>query len=680
MVPVLALLLAAAPELPDLAPSVRGVFPLGGRAGETVEVRISGRQLADTQEIAFARPDLRAEVLASDFFAVTARVTVGPAVPNGLHDYRLRTPRGTYVGVFHVTSLPSRREKEPNNDPEHAEALDLPVLIDGQAGGGDYDLFRFHAEAGQTLTFDLTATRASSRLDAALALLDDRGNELDFVDDSYIHKDPLLVFPVRATGDYFLRVASSGERGSRDAGAPGYRLAAGATPHPLRVLPLGARRGVTATHTLYGYNLASVDRLVLGDSLATGRVVAATASTVTFELAVPAGAPLGPHPLRAFAAGREAPLAIPLVLSDLDERLSTPARTRAQPQVVRPPVALSGVLDRRRAADFFALDVQAGQRFTFRVDAMQLGYLVDPLLVVYTEAGELVASEDDWLQQNGDQPPNLDPYLVHTFAKSGRYIVMLRDNAQRGDPNYAYRLSIFAAEPDFELRTLAPEITLYRGQTGRFTARVRRLNGWDTPVEVWAENLPSGVTSEPRTAEPKPSIRKDNCALERRMDGTDVEIPLRVAPDAALGAFPICLRARGVLGGRTVEHTEEVHFRWESVGKVTGPTADQKLVATVTELPPVLLDPPESLTLTPGKTARLRVLVKRYDGGSSPLTIEPATPLEGVQWTHNVLQPGAIQVEIRLTASQPLKADSIRLQAGQALSPPIRISAREEQP
>jgi len=79
-------------------------------------------------------------------------------VPVGLHDYRLRTPRGTHVGVFHVGSLPHQNETEPNNDFQHAQSITLPVMIDGVVQADNYDVFRFHAEAGQTLIFDVMAT------------------------------------------------------------------------------------------------------------------------------------------------------------------------------------------------------------------------------------------------------------------------------------------------------------------------------------------------------------------------------------------------------------------------------------------------------------------------------------------------------------------------------------------
>ena len=100
-----ALLIAACAwgeTLPELAPTVRGMVPLGARRGETVEVLISGRHLEDAVELVFARSDIRAQILSSDFFSVKAKVSIPDNVPTGLQDFRLRTRSGSYVGVFHV--------------------------------------------------------------------------------------------------------------------------------------------------------------------------------------------------------------------------------------------------------------------------------------------------------------------------------------------------------------------------------------------------------------------------------------------------------------------------------------------------------------------------------------------------------------------------------------------------
>ncbi len=424
---------AATPTLPDLAPSVRSVFPLGARAGESIEAEFLGSHLDDLIEISFARKDIRAEAITSDFYAVKARISLGPNVPTGLHDYRLRTARGTYVGVFHVCSLSAHREIEPNNDLPHAQKITLPALIDGVVEDADYDVFRFHAETGEVLIFDLLARRAGSSLDATLGVLDERGNELDFNDDYYIHKDPHLEFHVPKSGDYFIRVAGSQEEGSKYSS---YRLIAGAVPYAWRMLPVGAKRGAVSELRVAGLNLEKVDRLVLGDSLAEGEVTSAQPEALAFRLNVPASVAPGRYELHLFAGAVEAPLTVPILVSDLEEKLATPARSRDNPQPVTAPVAVSGVIDRKRAENFFSFEVGAGQRLAFDVDSMKLGYLDDPVVVIYTSGGQFVASADDRLQQNGSQPPNLDPYLVYKFDKPGRYVAMIRDSAERGSPNY----------------------------------------------------------------------------------------------------------------------------------------------------------------------------------------------------------------------------------------------------
>jgi len=549
----------ADPTLPEMAPAVRSVFPLGARAGEKVEVEFLGRNLNDSIEIAFARKDIRAEVLSSDYFRLKARISVGLGVPVGLHDYRVRTARGTHVGVFHVGSLSGQRELEPNNDLAHAQKIALPALVDGVVEASDYDVFRFHAEAGQLLVFDLLARRAGSPLDSTLGVLDERGNELDFNDDYYIHKDPHVEFRVKTAGDYFVRVAGTEEEGSKYSS---YRLIAGAVPYAWRMLPVGARRGSANELRIAGVNLDKIDRLVLGEGLAEGKVVAAQAEELTLRMAVPASVAAGRYELHAFAGTTEAPLTIPILVSDLEEQLAKPARLRDNPQPVPVPVAVSGSFDRKRAENFFSFEVRAGERLAFDVDSMKLGYLDDPVLVIYTASGEFVASADDRLQQNGSEPPNLDPYLVYKFEKAGRYIAMIRDSAERGNPNYVYRLAIFPIVPDFDVKGLAPRVTLYRGKTSLLPVRTRRLGGWDQPIEVWAEDLGPGITTEHQIAEPKDTIVKDNCALERKLDGTNLLLPLHAAADAPPGFRVIRLHARGTMDGKTVEHGAEIQYLW----------------------------------------------------------------------------------------------------------------------
>src|SRR5258708_2251102 len=69
----------------------------------------------------------------------------------------------------------------------------------------------------------------------------------------------------------------------------------------------------------------------------------------------------------------------------------------------------------------------------------------------------------------------------------------VRDSMYRHDPNYMYRFTLRPAEPDFTATVIGTDETLFRGRENVVTVRVRSLEGWNTPVEVWAENLPLGV-------------------------------------------------------------------------------------------------------------------------------------------------------------------------------------------
>ncbi len=666
-------------QLPELGPVVHSAIPLGAGKGQSVEVRIRGRNLKDTIELRFACQDIQAEVGVSNFYEVRARIEVGSNVQSGLYDYRLRTPQGSHIGVFHVGALPQQLEVEPNNNLDRSQDITTPLLIDGVIEEADYDLFRFRAQAGESVVADLMARRVASPLDATLAILDQRGNELEFNDDSYIFKDPHLIFTAQQTGEYFVRVSGTQETGSSDSS---YRLVIGTVPLMHRVLPVGAQVGKTAEFELSGVNLSHVKKIVLSDFLTVGHVLQASPDRLRFRLAVPANLKPDRYFLHAFSESMESPSPLPILISKFTEQVSSSARRRDSPQPIELPVAISGVLDRRNSAEFFAFNVRPGQRVAFEVDSMKLGYLLDPALAIYDLNGQQIAYQDEPAPNSGKERPNLDPYLVHRFEQGGRYVVMIRDSAQRGTPNYVYRLLIQPAEPDFEFQVLTPSLTLFRGETNILPVRIRRLGGWDSPVEVWVENPPPGVRAEKKTAEPQNTPYKGTCGEDLWVDGTNVELPLKVSPDALEGFYPIRARAWGKMGDREVEHTAEVLYRWGSVGPIMGRTTEQQLVVTVTNLPPLILETPEKLTIAPGKAGRLKVIATRFgDAPKLPLTLIPRSLPPGVQMESNVLPPAAHQIELPLKSSESAVPGtySLVLESGSVSSPPIELKISHEE-
>ena len=78
------------------------------------------------------------------------RFHIDPAAEPGRHDFRLVAPHGSTVNWFDVSARKEIFDNEPNDDRQHAQVVELPVLINGTVKAGDYDYFRFAAKAGQT--------------------------------------------------------------------------------------------------------------------------------------------------------------------------------------------------------------------------------------------------------------------------------------------------------------------------------------------------------------------------------------------------------------------------------------------------------------------------------------------------------------------------------------------------
>ena len=103
-----------------------------------------------------------------------SKVEIAADAPLGLKLWRLSNARGGTSGrPFIVGDLPEFIETESNSSPDCAEAVSLPVTINGQiAGERDTDYFCFTAEAGETITAEVAAARLGSPLETVVEILD----------------------------------------------------------------------------------------------------------------------------------------------------------------------------------------------------------------------------------------------------------------------------------------------------------------------------------------------------------------------------------------------------------------------------------------------------------------------------------------------------------------------------
>jgi hypothetical protein len=285
-------------------PFVTDIFPLGGPVDAKVTVELTGWNLPArtlTLDDAGKEPGLYP-------ISVSKDGKISNPVP------------------FAVDTLPECREREPNDSPETAQPVTLPVIVNGRIDQpGDRDVFRFDGRAGEQIVAEVTARRLDSPLDSVLKLTDAAGKQLAFNDDyedkgsglETHHADSYLTAILPADGIYFVHISDAQQQGGAEYA---YRLRL-SEPRPdfaLRVVPssLNVRAGMSVPVTAYALRkdgFTNAIDLALKDALPgfslSGARIPENQDKAQFTLKAPPQAETGPVNLTlegsAIIAGQE---------------------------------------------------------------------------------------------------------------------------------------------------------------------------------------------------------------------------------------------------------------------------------------------------------------------------------------------------------------------------------------
>ena len=162
---------------------------------------------------------------------------------------------------FVVDDLPEGFANGQNHSVETAQAVRLPVIVNGRVGKpGEAEVFKFDGRAGQQIVAEVFARRLDSPLDSFLRLTDANGKQLAFNDDfedkgtglNTFHADSRLTATLPADGTYFVHLTDTQAGGGPEFA---YRLRI-SEPQPdfaLRIVPssLNLRAGMSAPVTVY---------------------------------------------------------------------------------------------------------------------------------------------------------------------------------------------------------------------------------------------------------------------------------------------------------------------------------------------------------------------------------------------------------------------------------------------
>jgi hypothetical protein len=220
-------------------PFVTSIFPLGGRAGTPLTPKLKGWNI-EQAELTLPPKDTPA---GTRLIAANRKGFVSNHVPLALD------------------TLPECFEKEPNNDPAHAQKVTLPIIINGRIDKpDDWDVFKFTGKSNDTVVAEVAARRLDSPLDSVIKLTDAKGTVLAFNDDhedlgsglNTHQADSYFMAKLPADGTYFVHIGDTARKGGEEYG---YRLRLSA-PQPdfeLRVVPssVSLRTNSTAPVSVY---------------------------------------------------------------------------------------------------------------------------------------------------------------------------------------------------------------------------------------------------------------------------------------------------------------------------------------------------------------------------------------------------------------------------------------------
>lgn len=177
----------------DESPLITGIFPLGARFGTSPPIAMAGWNLEGA--------------------------TLSAPLEDSQTGYHIlkatKDRRDSNRVLFAPDTLPESLDTEPNNDIEHAQKVEFPVIVNGRVDRpDDWDVFQFTGRAGETVVAEVKARQLNSPLDSVVQITDAKGKPLAINDDfedpeagtNTHHADSYLTLKLPADGTYYVHL------------------------------------------------------------------------------------------------------------------------------------------------------------------------------------------------------------------------------------------------------------------------------------------------------------------------------------------------------------------------------------------------------------------------------------------------------------------------------------------
>lgn len=587
--------------------------PVVVQRGRTSEIHVrSNFTLDGAYKVLFDRPGITTKFLETKPIVAPRKgrgrpgypfrfsVDVPANQPVGVYEYRVAT-KTAVSSVTHlmVTDLPVITEdaKTENGIPEKSQDVTIPVAVAGACEKTeDVDCYRVQGRAGQSVTFEVFAQRVTQAvhsmqsgngtylMDPILTLMTSSGQVLA-QNDNHVGGDAFIAYTFPSDGKYVLSV--------RDARYIGntkyvYCLQISDRPHAETVFPMAVQRTFMTDVEVIGNQLGATTKAKFD---ATGEDEIVGWRDVSFSV----------------DAGETNP--VPFLVSDSPQVTANDGHHAADTsEKIHLPCGVSGRLTQPDQIHRFRFDAAKDEYVVFDVTANRVGLPLDSIVEVHDSNGKKLSEADDGTQTK-------DSTLYFKSPADGEYTVLIRDLHDRGGKRFQYHLRAEPAGPDFEVHGEYYYSQLAPGTSMAWFVKLKRLNGFNGPVEVFIDGLPEGVLHEPVTIPGGMNHCLVNLLAEK-------SAPI----DAAL--VRVGGRARVLSGG---EEADVSHYgritcelqtqgggqaRWPVNTSIVGVVEPLDLLSVVAE--------PSELQLKRGSTAEFSIRIERNKDFKEPVTVAMA--------------------------------------------------------
>jgi hypothetical protein len=521
-------------------PRLNTLTPTGGKIGTSFEVAFAGTEVEEPTALIFSHPGITGPAIIPPLPPVDPKakpdpkkkdpvrppitkfnVTIAKDVPPGFYDVRLVNKNGvSNPRRFVVGDLIEVAEKEPNNDVEQAQKVEIGTTINGAISAGtDVDYFSFVGKKGQRMLVTCLAASIDSRLDPEIRVFSPKGLELAYYR-PHPGEDGLADVTLPEDGEYLIRL----NKFTYTAGSAEYfyRLNIALAPFIDAIHPTMIEPGKAAQITLYGRNLPGGKPDP--KSVINGQVL----DTLTVTVTAP-GDPASIDQLKYSG------LITPLLgtLDGFEYRLTGPTGTSnpvlvtyakapviienddndvpEKAQAVPVPCEIAGRIDKKRDRDWYVFDAKKDQVLMIEVTSHRYGAPTDMYGVIRNLATKqefpLVDDNPDSLSLRFYTANNRDPapfrFVVPT---DGKYHLMLASHTgdNHADPTHVYQVRITPEKPNFRVFVMPADETrpdtfrVGQGGTHHYTVYAQRLDGFKGEIQLTMEGLPAGVTCLPQ--------------------------------------------------------------------------------------------------------------------------------------------------------------------------------------